>query len=71
MKRFPKEVRNDVSTEWIETLFRIYLRRAGPTPGFRRRAWREFQRALDPLAIPKPLESNRAYRPVGSDAPRD
>jgi hypothetical protein len=60
MGRFPEEVRNDVSTEWIETLFRIYVRRAGPTPGFRRRAWREFQRALDPLAPPKPLPPGRS-----------
>ena len=27
-----------------------------PTPQFRRRAWAEFQRALDPLAPPKPLK---------------
>ena len=26
-----------------------------PSLAFRRRAWREFQRALDPLAPPKPL----------------
>ena len=28
-----------------------------PTPSqqFRRRAWRDYQRALDPLAAPKPL----------------
>jgi hypothetical protein len=26
-----------------------------PTMQFRRRAWHEFQRALDPLAPPKPL----------------
>jgi hypothetical protein len=26
-----------------------------PTMDFRRRAWREFQRALDPLGSPKPL----------------
>jgi hypothetical protein len=32
-----------------------------PTPGFRRRAWLEFQRALDPLAPPKPLR--RGQRP--------
>jgi len=64
-------VGNQVSADRIETLFRIYLRRSGPTPGFRRRAWREFQRALDPLAIPKPLESIRAYRPVGSDGRTD
>jgi hypothetical protein len=71
MARFPEEVQNDVSTEWIETQFRIYVRRASPTPGFRRRAWREFQRALDPLATPKPLESIRADRPVSSDARTD
>ncbi|MFL5965297.1 MAG: hypothetical protein ACJ747_01960 [Gaiellaceae bacterium] len=28
-----------------------------PTPHFRRRAWAEFQRALDPLASPRPLEA--------------
>jgi hypothetical protein len=26
-----------------------------PTAAFRRRAWLDFQRALDPLARPKPL----------------
>jgi hypothetical protein len=26
-----------------------------PTASFRRRAWLEFQRALDPLAPPRPL----------------
>ncbi|MBA2360781.1 MAG: hypothetical protein H0V79_07620 [Actinobacteria bacterium] len=26
-----------------------------PTPAFRRRAWLDFQRALDPLAPPMPL----------------
>src|SRR2546430_11101521 len=30
-----------------------------PTPQFRQRAWREFQRALDPLALPKPLRRRR------------
>jgi hypothetical protein len=38
-----------------------------PTPGFRARAWREFQRALDPLATPKALPSIPAGRPVSSD----
>jgi hypothetical protein len=28
-----------------------------PTASFRRRAWREFQRALDPLGPPKALPS--------------
>jgi hypothetical protein len=57
--------------EWIETILRIYVRRAAPTSGFRRRAWREFQRALDPLAPPRPLDFRRAYRPVGRDARTD
>jgi hypothetical protein len=30
-----------------------------PTTQFRRRAWLEFQRALDPLAPPKPLRLKR------------
>ena len=32
-----------------------------PTPSmqFRRRAWRDYQRALDPLASPKPLPIKR------------
>ena len=30
-----------------------------PTPQFRRYAWRVFQRALDPLARPRPLPTQR------------
>jgi hypothetical protein len=30
-----------------------------PTAQFRRRAWLQFQRALDPLAPPKPLPGSR------------
>ena len=30
-----------------------------PSPYFRRRAWLAFQRALDPLAPPKPLRGRR------------
>jgi hypothetical protein len=30
-----------------------------PTAVFRRRAWSDFQRALDPLAPPKPLPPGR------------
>ncbi len=30
-----------------------------PTARFRLRAWRDFQRALDPLAQPKPLRPPR------------
>jgi hypothetical protein len=30
-----------------------------PTESFRRRAWRQFQRALDPLAPPRPLPMRR------------
>jgi hypothetical protein len=32
------------------------------TQTFRRRAWRAFQRALDPLAPPRPLPTRRAHR---------
>ena len=30
-----------------------------PTESFRRRAWRQFERALDPLAPPRPLPTRR------------
>jgi hypothetical protein len=30
-----------------------------PTTSFRRRAWMEFQKAIDPLAPPKPLRIGR------------
>ena len=43
------------SADWIEAFLRVYVRKAAPTSGFRRRSWREFQRALDPLAPPKRL----------------
>jgi hypothetical protein len=33
-----------------------------PTPQYRRRAWQAFQRALDPLARPRPLPSSRPRR---------
>ena len=36
-----------------------------PTPPFRRRAWLLFQRALDPLAPPKPLPLTPAQRRRG------
>jgi hypothetical protein len=32
-----------------------------PTLQFRQRAWRDFQRALDPLAQPKPLKQLRLH----------
>jgi hypothetical protein len=32
-----------------------------PTEQFRLRAWREFQKALDPLAPPKPLPQRKRY----------
>jgi hypothetical protein len=31
-----------------------------PTARFRRKAWKEFQRALDPLARPRPLPPVRS-----------
>lgn len=60
MTRFGTDVENEGSAERVESLLRTYLRTVAPTPGFRRRAWREFQRALDPLAPPKPLPPARA-----------
>jgi hypothetical protein len=39
----------------VAELLWIRLKNLRPTPSFRRRAWREFQRALDPLAAPRPL----------------
>jgi hypothetical protein len=39
-----------------------------PTTQFRRRAWLEFQRALDPLAPPKPL-SGALIRAIDSSFP--
>ena len=30
-----------------------------PTMAFRRRAWLQFQRAIDPLAPPKPIKISR------------
>ena len=56
----PTAIPTSDPVDLLETLHRIYVRRAGPTPGFRRRAWREFQRALDPLAPPKPLPPGRS-----------
>ena len=32
-----------------------------PTEQFRLRAWREFQKALDPLAPPKPLPQRKRF----------
>ena len=32
-----------------------------PTTSYRRRAWLEFQRAIDPLAPPKPLRIERRH----------
>ena len=33
-----------------------------PSQGFRRRAWREFQRALDPLAPPRPMPTSKTQQ---------
>jgi hypothetical protein len=53
-------MRNEKSADWIEASLHTYVRKGAPTSGFRRRAWREFQRALDPLAPPRPLPPGRA-----------
>jgi DNA-binding GntR family transcriptional regulator len=58
--RLPLEVVNEESVDRIELLLRLWAKRVGPSARFRRRAWREFQRALDPLAPPKPLPPERA-----------
>jgi hypothetical protein len=58
--RLPLEVGNEESVDKIELLLRVYAKRVGPSSRFRRRAWREFQRALDPLAPPRPLPPERA-----------
>lgn len=46
MKREPHELSGLSATEIVPEL-------PVPTPGFRRKAWLEFQRALNPLAPPK------------------
>jgi hypothetical protein len=38
---------------------RVRSRLPRPTPHFRRRSWLAFQRALDPLAPPKPLRDRK------------
>jgi hypothetical protein len=48
-------VRDEELEGWARALLWAGLRWIRPTPVFRRRAWREFQRALDPLAPPKDL----------------
>jgi len=40
-----------------------------PTPQFRRRAWQAFQRAIDPLAWPRPLPRKPRPRPGHSRLP--
>src|SRR6266571_7291482 len=55
------EVVNGVHpAERLEELLRMWLSELRPTSGCRQRAWREFQRALDPLAAPKRLPLWRA-----------
>lgn len=43
-----------------DTTSKDELRVPGPTASYRRRAWVQFQRALDPLAPIKPLPPPRA-----------
>ena len=58
------QVRNDDPREPKDVRAREDSARAAnepvPTASYRRRAWREFQRALDPLARPKPLRPPRS-----------
>ena len=52
-------MRNDEEQGSLAIALREIIERLGPTPDIRRRAWREFQRALDPLARPRPLPRAR------------
>jgi len=52
-------MRNDEEQGFLAIALREIIERLAPTPDFRRRAWREFQRALDPLARPRPLPRER------------
>ena len=58
--RFRLGVGNEESIDRVALLLRLYVEQDGPSARFRRRAWREFQRALDPLAPPKQLPAGRA-----------
>jgi hypothetical protein len=53
-------VNPDNPPERVDKMLRAFIDRLEPTASFRRRAWRDFQRALDPLASPKPLPRARA-----------
>ena len=44
----------------LSAALRASIERLKPTADFRRRAWREFQRSLDPLAPPKRLPPARS-----------
>jgi hypothetical protein len=49
------EMVNDEAWKPLEAILRSSVDQLRPTASFRRRAWREFQRALDPLGPFKPL----------------
>jgi hypothetical protein len=50
---------NDEAWEPLETILRSSADELRPTASFRRRAWREFQLALDPLGRIRPLPRGR------------
>jgi hypothetical protein len=54
------EPRNEIE-EAVEDVIRSNVSKGVPQPtvAFRRRAWLRFQRALDPLAPPKPFRIGR------------
>jgi hypothetical protein len=52
-------MRNEENQGSLTFALHEFIELLGPTPDFRRRAWREFQRALDPLARPRPLPRAR------------
>ena len=53
--RYPFEVGNQTRSDQPLAGERVWRELPRPTESFRRRSWLEFQRALDPLAPPKPL----------------
>ena len=52
---------NESPSQLDRELARVRSRLPRPSPQFRRRAWLSFQRAIDPLAPPKPLRGRRQH----------
>jgi hypothetical protein len=53
-------MRNEAAHERpVRDALRAVIRVPRPSPQFRRRSWLLFQRALDPLAAPRPLREKK------------